>query len=95
MQTGGRATGAQICGMILHGNEAARQLPSTQPAQEQSNPTQGGSISMLGGLTMCELSVNDEEQQSEQNDGDRNLCDDRKDGTENWSQNEMVSGRNQ
>ena len=39
--------------------QAARQLPSTQPAQEQSNPTQGGSISMLGGLTMCELSVDD------------------------------------
>ena len=30
---------------------------------------------MVGGLTMCELSVDDEEQQSEQNDGDRNLCD--------------------
>ena len=31
---------------------------------------------MLGGLTMCELSVNDGEQQSEQNEGDRNQCDD-------------------
>ena len=43
----------------------------TQPAQEQSNPTQGGSISMLGGLTMCELSVDDGEQQSEQSEVDR------------------------
>ena len=61
-QTGGRATGAQICGMILHGNRRQDNLPSMQLAQEQSNPTQGGSISMLGGLTMCELSVDDEEQ---------------------------------
>ena len=31
---------------------------STQPAQERSNPTHGGSVSMVGGLTMCELSIN-------------------------------------
>ena len=47
--------------------QAARQLPSTQPAQEQSNPTHGRSISMLGGLTICELSVDDEGQRREQN----------------------------
>ena len=47
---------------------------------------------MFGGLTMCELSVNDEEQQSKQNDGDRNLCDDWKDNAENWFQNEMMNG---
>ena len=52
-QTAGRVTGAQIC------EQCARQLPPTQPAQEQSNSTHGGSISVLGGLTMCELSVND------------------------------------
>ena len=39
---------------------AARKLPLAQPAQEQSNPTIGGSISMSGGLAMCELSVDDE-----------------------------------
>ena len=48
---------------------AARHLPSTQQAQEQSSSTRGGSISMFGGLTMCELSVNDEGQQREQDDG--------------------------
>ena len=58
--------------------QAARQLPSTQPAQEQSNPTHGGSISTLGGLTMCELSVDDGEEQNEQDEVDRNRCD-------NWS----------
>ena len=31
---------------------------------------------MLGGLTLCELSVNEEGQQREQNDGDGNLRDD-------------------
>ena len=51
--------------------KAARQLPSTQPAQQQSNPTQGGSISMLGGFTMCELTVDDGEQQNEQDKVDR------------------------
>ena len=51
-QTGGRATGSQICGLILHGSK-----------RQDSNPTHGGSISMLGGLTMCELSVDDGEQQ--------------------------------
>ena len=34
--------------------QAARQLPSTQLAHEQSNPTHGESISMPGFLTMCE-----------------------------------------
>ena len=42
---------------------------------------------------MCELSVNDGEQQSEQNDGDRILCDDRNDKTESWVQNEMMNGQ--
>ena len=72
--------------------QAARQLPSTQPAQEQSNPTHGGSISMFGGLTMCELSVNDGEQQSEQNQADRNLCDDGNDKIGNWVHNVMMNG---
>ena len=45
---------------------------------------------MFGGLTMRELLVNDGEQQSEQNDGDRNQCDDWNDKTENWVQNEMM-----
>ena len=44
--------------------QAARQLPPTQPVQEQSNPTSGRSISTEGGLTMCELSVDDEGQQN-------------------------------
>ena len=48
--------------------QAARQLPPTQQAQEQSNPTHGGSISMSAGLTMCDLSDDDEEQRSEQNE---------------------------
>ena len=37
---------------------------------------------MSGGLTMCELSVDDGEQRSEQNEGDRNRCDDWKDRAE-------------
>ena len=45
MQTGGRATGAHDPAW----EEAARQLPPTQTTQEKSNPTHGGSISMLGG----------------------------------------------
>ena len=56
--------------------QAARKLPSTQPAQEQSNKTYGGSIPMSGGLRVCELSVDDGEQQSAQHEGDRDLCDD-------------------
>ena len=60
-----------------------RKLPSTQAAQEQSVPTNGGSISMFSDLTMCELSVNDDGKQSERNDGDRNLCDDWNDKAEN------------
>ena len=45
-QTDGRMTGAQFLWTDLAWEQAARQLPSTQPAQEQSNPTHGGSISM-------------------------------------------------
>ena len=47
---------------------------------------------MLGGLTMCEVSVDDGEQRSEQNEGDTNRCDDRNDKAENWVQNEMTDG---
>ena len=47
---------------------------------------------MLGGLTMCEVSVDDGEQRSEQNEGDRNRCDDRNNKAENWVQNEMTDG---
>ena len=47
---------------------------------------------MCGGLTICELSVDDEELQSEQNDGDRNMCDDWNDKITNWVKNEMTDG---
>ena len=42
-QTGGRMTGAQNLWTDPAWEQAARQLPSTQPAQEQTNRTQGGS----------------------------------------------------
>ena len=47
---------------------------------------------MKGGLTVCELSVDDGEQQSEQIEGDRNRCDNGNDRAENWVQNEMTNG---
>ena len=47
---------------------------------------------MLGGLTMCELSVDDREQQSGQYEVDRNRCDDWNDRAENWAQNEITNG---
>ena len=47
---------------------------------------------MLGGLTMCELSVDNEGQQSEQDDGDRTLCDGWNDKIENWVEKEMMNG---
>ena len=47
---------------------------------------------MSGGLKTCEMSVIDGEQQSEQNDGDRYLCDDWNDRAENWVQNELTDG---
>ena len=46
---------------------------------------------MLGSLAMCEFSVNDGEQQSEQNESDRNPCDDCNDKTENRFQNKMMN----
>ena len=49
--------------------QTARQLPPTLLAQVQCNPTHVESMSMFGGLSMCELSVDDERQQSEQDDG--------------------------
>ena len=49
---------------------------------------------MLGGLTMCESSVRDGEQQSEQNDGYTNLGDDWNDEIGNWVQNDMMNGHN-
>ena len=42
---------------------------------------------------MCELSADGEGQQSEQNDGDRNRCDDWNNRAENWIQNEMMGCR--
>ena len=39
---------------------------------------------MLGGLTMCELSVND--------GVDKTECDDRSNGVAEWVQNEMTDG---
>ena len=69
--------------------QAVKQLPSTQPAQEQSNPTHGGNISMLGGLTMCELSVDDGEQRSDE--VGRNRIDDWNDRAEHWVQNEVMN----
>ena len=46
---------------------------------------------MLSGLTMCELSVDDGEQQNEQDETDRNRCDDRNDTAETWVQNQMMN----
>ena len=66
--------------------QAARQVPPTQPAQERSNPTHGGSISMLGGLTMWELSVGDQRLQSEQDErGQQFVRQLEQLGCENWS----------
>ena len=56
---------------------------------------------MLGGLTMCELSVDNEGQQSKQDDGDTNRRDNGtrwpKIGTgqkiDMWVQNEIMNGR--
>ena len=59
--------------------QAARQLPPLK-----ISPTQGRSISMLGALTMCELSVDDGEQQSEPDGVDRNRCADWNDRAETW-----------
>ena len=47
---------------------------------EQPKPTQGGSISMLGGLSMCELSGCDERQQDEHEEGAI------------WNENELTDG---
>ena len=47
---------------------------------------------MPGGLTMCELSVDDERQQSEQDDGDSNCHDTSNNWDKNWVQNEMTTG---
>ena len=81
----------QMCGLTAW-EQAARKLPPTQPAQEQSNPTHGGSISTLGGLTICELSVDDERQHSEQDEGNKNWHDNWNNWDENWVQNEMTDG---
>ena len=72
--------------------QAARQLPSTQPAQEQSNPTHGGSISRLGRLTMCELSVNEKSSKVNKMTMTENLCNDWNDKMENWIPIEMMHG---
>ena len=47
---------------------------------------------MLGGLTTCELSVDDGEPQNEQDEVYRNRCDDWNDRAEAWVQNEMTDG---
>ena len=47
---------------------------------------------MLCGLTMCELSVGDERQHSEQDEGDKNWHDNWNNWDENWVQNEMTDG---
>ena len=88
MQTGDRSTDLWT---DLAREQAARQLPSMQPAEEQSNQTQGGSISMLDGLTMCELLFDDGEHQLDQNEVDRKPCDDWNDRAETWVQNEMTN----
>ena len=41
---------------------------------------------------MCEVSVDDEGQQSEPNDGDRNRRDNWHNMAENWVQHEMMNG---
>ena len=90
-QTGGRAIGAQICGLILHGNK--RQDNCHRRSRPKNSPTQHGrSISMLGGLTMCEFSVDGGEQENEQGEVDRNRCDDWNDRAEMWVQNEVTNG---
>ena len=66
-------------------------LHATQPAQEQSTPTKGGSISRFGGLMMCELSVDDEGQQSGQDDGGRNWRDNWNNWDEKWVQDEKTN----
>ena len=63
--------------------QSSLHLPPKQIAQEQSSPTHEGSISMFCGLMVCELSVDDEGQQSEQDDGDRNWHD----NWNNWDEN--------
>ena len=50
-------TGGEVCGLTPAWEQAARQLPPAHPAQEQCNPTQGRNISMLDGLTMCEVGL--------------------------------------
>ena len=54
--------------------------------------TEGGIITMLGDLTMCELSVDDGEQQIEQDEVDRNRCNDCNDRIEKGVQNEIMNG---
>ena len=46
---------------------------------------------MSVGLTMCELSVDDEERRSEQNEGGGNRCYNWNDLAENWVQNKMMN----
>ena len=58
--------------------QAAGPLAPPQPSQEQSNPTHGGSISMSGGLSMCELSFRDERQHNENEEEAR------------WNENELT-----
>ena len=70
MQTCGWATGTHICRMILRGNRRRDNCHASGPRTVLSN---AGNISMLDCLTMCELSVGDEEQQSEQIDGDKHV----------------------
>ena len=47
---------------------------------------------MSGGLTMCELSVDDKVQPSEQDDWDRNRHGNLNNKVENWVQYEMTNG---
>ena len=77
MQTVGGATGVQICG---HGSK--RQDSCHRRSRLKNSPIQRteAAFQCLRGLTMCELSVNDERQQSEQGDGDNNWRSDRDDG---------------
>ena len=71
--------------MILRGNRRRDNCHASGPRTVLSN---AGSISMLDCLTMCELSVGDEEQQSEKMT--KRMCNDWNGKIENWVQNERT-----
>ena len=91
-QTGGRATGSQICGLIVGASGKTVAINAAGSRTAQFNAWRKHFIQCWGVLTMCELSVNDGNSKSERNEGGRNLCDDGNDKTENWVQKELTDG---